>query len=311
MTSRPVHINEVGARDGLQNEKVFFSTEQKLDLITRLIGAGIKRIEVASFAHPKVVPQMADAEAVIAALPDNRDVQYSGLVLNKRGYLRALATREGGRRGIDQIGTVCVMSETFSQKNQGMSIADTLRDTSEVLKLAKRDGISAQVTLSAVLGCPFEGEVPFDRVIDSAKRLADAEPDEIALADTIGAGVPSQVRDLVGRLREEIPDMKWRAHMHDTRNTGVANSWAAYEAGVDTIDASVAGLGGCPFAPRATGNVATEDVVYTLDRSGVATGVELDRLIDIAHWLEGILGRKTLARVSQAGGFPVPATAAE
>ncbi|TDI59847.1 MAG: hydroxymethylglutaryl-CoA lyase [Alphaproteobacteria bacterium] len=311
MTSRPVHIYEVGARDGLQNEKVFFSTEQKLDLITRLIGAGIKRIEVASFAHPKVVPQMADAEAVIAALPDNRDVQYSGLVLNKRGYLRALATREGGRRGIDQIGTVCVMSETFSQKNQGMSIADTLRDTSEVLKLAKRDGISAQVTLSAVLGCPFEGEVPFDRVIDSAKRLADAEPDEIALADTIGAGVPSQVRDLVGRLREEIPDMKWRAHMHDTRNTGVANSWAAYEAGVDTIDASVAGLGGCPFAPRATGNVATEDVVYTLDRSGVATGVELDRLIDIAHWLEGILGRKTLARVSQAGGFPVPATAAE
>ncbi len=311
MTPRPVHIYEVGARDGLQNEKVFFSTEQKLDLITRLIGTGIKRIEVASFAHPKVVPQMADAEAVIAALPDNRDVQYSGLVLNKRGYLRALATREGGRRGIDQIGTVCVMSETFSQKNQGMSIADTLRDTSEVLKLAKRDGISAQVTLSAVLGCPFEGEVPFDRVIDSAKRLADAEPDEIAIADTIGAGVPSQVRDLVGRLRDEIPDMKWRAHMHDTRNTGVANSWAAYEAGVDTIDASVAGLGGCPFAPRATGNVATEDVVYMLDRSGVATGVDLDRLIGIAHWLEGILGRKTLASVSQAGGFPVPATAAE
>jgi hydroxymethylglutaryl-CoA lyase len=304
MNFRPVEIYEVGPRDGLQNEKVFFSTEQKLDLITRLVASGIKRIEVASFAHPKVVPQMADAEDVIAALPDIKGVQYAGLVLNKRGYLRALATREGGRRGIDQVGSVCVMSETFSQKNQGMSIAETIRDTSEVLKLAKRDGMSAQVTLSAVLGCPFEGEVPFARIIDNAKRLAEAEPDEIALADTIGAGVPSQVHDLVGQLREAIPHMKWRAHMHDTRNTGVANSWAAYEAGVSAIDASVAGLGGCPFAPRATGNVATEDVAYTLDRSGVPTGLDLGKLIDIAHWLEGVLGRKTLASVSQAGGFP-------
>jgi len=309
MKYRPVEIYEVGPRDGLQNEKVFFSTEQKLDLIARLVAAGIKRIEVASFAHPKVVPQMADAEAVIAALPDIEGVQYAGLVLNKRGYLRALATRDGGKRGIDQVGSVCVMSETFSQKNQGMSIAETIRDTTEVLKLAKRDGISAHVTLSAALGCPFEGDVPFSRIVDNAKRIAEAEPEEISVADTFGAGVPNQVHDLIGQLREAIPDMKWRAHMHDTRNTGVANSWAAYEAGVGAIDASVAGLGGCPFAPRATGNVATEDVAYTLDKSGVPTGLELNKLIEIAHWLESILGRPTLASVSQAGGFPTPAEA--
>jgi hydroxymethylglutaryl-CoA lyase len=306
---RPVELYEVGPRDGLQNEETPFSTATKLELIDRLAKAGLRRIEVASFAHPKKVPQMADAEAVIAALPDIADLQYIGLVLNKRGYLRALETRAGGKRGVDQVGCVSVMSETFSQKNQGMSIAENIANASEVLRLAKRDGMSAQVTLSAIFGCPFEGEVPMQSVIDNAKRLAEAEPDEMALADTIGVGVPSQVHDLFGTLKDQIPGMKLRAHMHDTRNTGVANSWAAYEAGAATIDASVAGLGGCPFAPRATGNVATEDVQYTFERSGVDTGTDLDALIDTTRWLEGLLNRTAAAAVARAGGFPTAESA--
>jgi hydroxymethylglutaryl-CoA lyase len=204
---RPVELYEVGPRDGLQNEETPFTTTTKLELIDRLAKAGLRRIEVASFAHPKKVPQMADAEAVIAALPDIADLEYIGLVLNKRGYLRALETRAGGKRGVDQVGCVSVMSETFSQKNQGMSIAENIANASEVLRLAKRDGMSAQVTLSAIFGCPFEGEVPMQSVIDNAKRLAEAEPDEMALADTIGVGVPSQVHDLFGTLKDEIPCM--------------------------------------------------------------------------------------------------------
>lgn len=304
MMKRPVTILDVGARDGLQNEDVAFTTADKLALIGRIAGAGIKRIEVASFVHPKLVPQMADAEDVVAALPDSKGVQYIGLVLNKRGYLRALATRDGGKRGVDQVGCVTVASDTFGQKNQGQTIDEAIQVCGEILRLGKRDGLGAQVTLSAAFGCPFEGEVAEDRVIDLAKRLAEDEPDEIAIADTVGVAVPNQVAQMMGRLREELPGMPLRVHFHDTRNTGVANSWAAYEAGVETIDASVAGLGGCPFAPRATGNVATEDVVYMLEQSGVDTGVDLDALIDTAEWLQGILGRPTPAMVSQAGGFP-------
>lgn len=309
-TRRPVTILEVGPRDGLQNEPVAFSTDQKLVLIDRAIKAGITRMEVASFVHPGRVPQMADAEAVIERLPDDPNLQYIGLILNKRGYLRALETRSGNRRGVDQVGCVVVATDTFGQKNQGQTIEEGLAVTGDILKLAKQDGISAQVTISASFGCPFEGEVPEDRVIDMAKRLAEAEPAEIALADTIGTGVPAQVTDLLGRLKDEIPDMSWRVHFHDTRHTGVANAWAAYEAGVDTIDASMGGLGGCPFAPKATGNVATEDVVYMLERAGVPTGVDLNVLIDGAGWLETILERKTPSAVGQAGGFPAPETAA-
>ncbi len=304
MTKRSVTILDVGARDGLQNEDVVFSTADKLALIARLAAAGLKRIEVASFVHPELVPQMADAENVVAALPDDRGVQYIGLALNKRGYLRALATREGGKRGVDQVGCVTVASETFCQKNQGQTIDEALQVCSEILRLGKRDGLGAQVTVSAAFGCPFEGAISQNVVIDLVKRLAEDEPDEIAIADTIGVAVPNRVSDMMGRLREELPDMPFRVHFHDTRNTGVANSWAAYEAGVETIDASMAGLGGCPFAPRATGNVATEDVVYMLEQSGVDTGVELSALIETAEWLQGILGRRTPAMVSQAGGFP-------
>ena len=304
MSNRPVTLLDVGPRDGLQNEEDRFTTDMKIDMVGRLVDAGVTRIEVASFAHPKVVPQMRDAEAVIAGLPDVAGVQYIGLVLNQRGYHRALATREGGKRGVDQVGCVSVMSETFSQKNQGMSLAENLAASAEILSLAKKDGMSAQVTLSAVAGCAFEGEIPVDRIVESAKRLAEHEPDEIALADTIGVGVPAQITDLFGRVREAVPGIPLRAHLHDTRNTGVANAWAAYEAGVETIDASIAGLGGCPFAPNATGNVATEDVVYTLDRSSVETGIDLEKLINITDWVAQVLGRPAAASVSRAGGFP-------
>jgi hydroxymethylglutaryl-CoA lyase len=304
---RPVTILEVSPRDGLQNEKTPFSTDQKLALIRRAIEAGARRIEAVSFVHPGKVPQMADAEAVVAALPDRADVQYIGLVLNKRGYLRALATREGNRRGVDQAGFVACATDTFGNRNQGQSADDSVREGLEILRLAQQDGISAQVTISVAFGCPFEGEVPADRVIDMAKRLAEGEPAEIALADTIGVAVPPQVTELVERLKEAVPHIPARVHFHDTRHTGVANAWAAYQAGADVIDASMAGLGGCPFAPNATGNVATEDVVYMLERAGVATGMDLPALIDGAAWLEGILGRKAPSAVSHAGGFPVTA----
>ncbi len=306
---RQVTILEVSPRDGLQNEKVSFSTGHKLALIGRAIDAGARRIEVASFVHPGKVPQMADAEAVVAGLPDRRDVEYIGLVLNKRGYLRALATREGGRRGVDQVGFVAIATDTFGQRNQGQTSDESVREGLDILRLARQDGISAQAMIAVSFGCPFEGEVNPERVIDIAKRLAEAEPAEIGLADTIGVGIPSQVSDLLGRLNEEIPHIRTRVHFHDTRHTGVANAWAAWLAGVDVIDSSMAGLGGCPFAPNATGNVATEDVVYMLERGGVDTGMNLEALIEGAAWLEGILGRRAPGAVSHAGGFPVPITA--
>ena len=304
MNSGKISLLEVGARDGLQNEEVLFSTADKLILIGKLLDAGLRRIEVASFVHPKLVPQMADAEDVVAGLPDVKDTQYIGLVMNKRGYFRALATREGGRRGIDQVGCVTVVSETFCQKNQGQTVAEAIDVSSDIIRMAKGHGMGAQVGLSAVFGCPFEGKTELQRVIDNAKRLADAEPDELCISDTIGVGVPAQVTEMVGRLKEEIPGMVLRAHLHDTRNTGVANSWAAYQAGCEVIDSSIAGLGGCPFAPGATGNVATEDVAYMFEQSGVETGANLDSLIGIACWLQERLGRSMPAMVSRAGGFP-------
>jgi hydroxymethylglutaryl-CoA lyase len=308
MATRTIDILEVGARDGLQNEDVAFTTDQKISLINRAIDAGVKRIEVASFAHPKVVPQMADAEAVVSGLRPDAEAQYTGLVLNKRGFLRALATRENGARGVDQVGCVCVMSETFSEKNQGISVSESLDAARDIITLGNREDMGVQVTLSAAFGCGFEGDIEQSKVIDAAKRIAEVGPAEFSVADTIGMAVPNQVTDMIGALREVVPGIPLRGHFHDTRNTGVANGWAACEAGIETLDTSVAGLGGCPFAPRATGNVATEDVVYTLHRSGVDTGIDLNKLIEISAWLETILGRRTPAMVSQAGIFPTPAS---
>lgn len=302
--SSSVEILEVGPRDGLQNEKVVFSTEDKLKMINSTLDAGIKRIEVASFVHPGRVPQMADAEAVIAGLPDNKDVTYIGLVLNKRGLLRAFATRENGARGIDEAGCVAIASDTFAEKNQGQTLKSSVEITKDMIKMAKDEGMSAQATISASFGCPFEGRVDQATVVAMAEDIAEAGPREIAIADTIGVGSPLRVAELFTKLRERIPDMPLRAHFHNTRNTGLANAWAAYQAGATTLDASVAGLGGCPFAPKATGNIGTEDLLYLLEESDVATDVSLEKMIETANWVETVLGRTPPAMVSQAGGFP-------
>jgi hydroxymethylglutaryl-CoA lyase len=300
---RPVEVVEVGARDGLQNEREIIGTDGKLGLIARLMAAGVRRIEVASFVNPARVPQMADGEAVIAALPDLPDMRYIGLCLNKRGVLRALATREGGARGVDEAGCVLVASDTFGLKNQGQTIEEGIRENREMLKLAREGGLVPQVTISAAFGCPFEGHVPPATVARLAGEMADAGAVEIAIADTIGVGVPAQVADLVGRVREAAPGIRLRAHFHNTRGTGIANAWAAYEAGVDVLDSSLGGLGGCPFAPRATGNIATEDLVYLMDRSGVATGIDLEALIAVNQWFEPVLGRPMPSLAARAGNW--------
>ncbi len=305
-----VQIVEVGARDGLQNEKAVITTADKVALLTRLIDAGARRLEVASFVNPARVPQMADGEAVIAALPDRPDVSYIGLVLNKRGVLRALETREGRRRGVDEAGCVLVASDSFGQRNQGQTIAEGLRENREMLRLAREGGLVPQVTISAAFGCPFEGLVPAERIASLAAEMADAGAVEIALADTIGVGVPAQVEDLFGRVREAAPGVRLRAHFHNTRGTGIANAWAAVRAGVAVLDSSLGGLGGCPFAPRATGNISTEDLVYMLDRSGVEHGLDIDALIAINHWFEPLIGRPLPSMLGKAGGWSgVPAAA--
>ena len=306
--STSIQIVEVGARDGLQNEPDIVSTSDKLALLGRLIDAGAKRLEIASFVHPGRVPQMADAEDVIAGMPDLPGVSYIGLCLNKRGVLRAIASRDGGKRGVDEAGCVMVASDTFGQKNQGQTMVEGLRENAEMLRLAKAEGLVAQVTISAAFGCPFEGHVPAQTVVDIAAKLAESGPAEIALADTIGVGVPAQVSDLFGRVRAVLPpEIRLRAHFHNTRNTGIANAWAAVQAGVEVLDSSLGGLGGCPFAPKATGNIATEDLVFMLDRSNVASGLDLEKLIAVNHWFADIMGRPLPSMVGKAGGFKAAA----
>lgn len=293
-----VEIVEVGPRDGLQNEKTLVSTADKVTFIKRAIDAGAKRIEIASFVHPKLVPQMADAEDVVQMLGEVDGVTRIGLTLNKRGALRALEC------GIDQFGAVCVASDGFGLKNQNQTSVETVATANEIVKLAQAEGRTGQVTISTAFGCPFDGEVPEQRVLDIVAQLADANPTEIALADTIGVGVPSQVTSLVSKAVEMVAPIPIRVHFHNTRNMAIANVWAAIAAGAKTIDSSIGGIGGCPFAPNATGNVATEDVVYLLNRSGIEHGLDLDALIKTAKSMETILGKKVPSMVAAAGGFP-------
>jgi len=296
--TRAIEIVEVGPRDGLQSEPAVLPTALKLELIARLCAAGVRRIEVASFVHPKRVPQMADAEAVMSALPQRTGVQYVALVLNRKGFDRALAA------GCTEIGMVTAATDSFSMSNQGANIEATLNAWEEIAPLAHAAGIRAQITISTAFGCPFEGEVAADRVVHMARRIARSRPLEIALADTIGVAVPPQVSDLLTRVRAAVPDVPLRCHFHNTRNTAVANAYAAFQAGAHTLDASVGGLGGCPFAPNATGNVATEDVLYMLGRAGVETGIELDAVIATARWLQEQRQQPVPSMLSKAGGFP-------
>lgn len=311
--STTVEIVEVGARDGLQNEKgSIIATPDKLRLIERLLAAGIRRIEVASFVNPARVPQMADAEAVIAGLPDRADVSYIGLCLNKRGVLRALAARDAARtgaRGIDEAGCVVIASDSFGERNQGQTVAQGVAENRAMLKLAREGGLKAQVTIGVAFGCPFEGEVPVATVVGIAAAMAEAGAQEIALADTIGVAVPAQVTEVIGRVREAVPGVPLRVHFHNTRGCGIANAWAAWQAGIRTLDASIGGLGGCPFAPRATGNISTEELVYLLQRSGIDSGIDLDALIAVNHWFEPTLGRPMPSLVARAGNWPERAAA--
>jgi hydroxymethylglutaryl-CoA lyase len=301
MSGASIELVEVGPRDGLQNEPDIISTDVKLQLIARMIGYGARRLEVASFVHPARVPQMADAEAVIAGLPARDDCTYVGLVLNKRGVLRALATREGGARGIDQVGCVVVASDTFGQRNQGQTIAQGIAETRAMLRFARAEGMRAQVTISAAFGCPFEGEVKHGTVLTIAEELAAESPEEIALADTIGVGTPFEAGELFGKLGELLGGrIPMRAHFHNTRGTGIANAWEAWKAGVRVFDASLGGLGGCPFAPRATGNIAAEDLIYMMARSGVDTNIDLDAAIAANKWFAGVLGRELPSAVARA-----------
>lgn len=294
-----IEIVEVGPRDGLQNEALAVATADKLALVERAIAYGARRIEVTSFVNPVKVPQLADAEQLAALLPERDDVSYIGLVLNRRGAERALAT---GR--IDELGAVCVTSDSFGVRNQGQSSDESLAAAIEIVGLAKDAGRNGQITIATAFGCPFEGEVAIARVVEMAKRAAGACPREIALADTIGVGVPSQVSEMVGRVREAVGGIPVRVHFHNTRNTGLANVWAAVAEGAATIDASLGGLGGCPFAPGAAGNVPTEDVVYMLERGGVATGLDLPKIVEAANWFTGVMGRPLPAMVSKAPAFP-------
>lgn len=295
---RQVEIVEVGPRDGLQNEPEVLPLAVKREFIERAVGCGLKRIEVASFVNPKRVPQMADADELVRALPRHAGVRYVGLVLNRRGFERALAS------GCDEIGMVVVVSDTFNRRNQGATTAESTAAWLDMARAAKDAGLPAQVTISAAFGCPFEGEVAPEKVVALAETLAAGEPVEIAIADSIGAGVPSQVTDLVGRIRDKLPGMKLRAHFHNTRNTGIANAFAAVEAGVEVLDASIGGIGGCPFAPAATGNIPTEDLLYMLTRMGIETGVDLERTIETARWLEESFGRRVPGLLTKAGSFP-------
>ena len=289
-------VFEVGPRDGLQNEPDVLTPELRAELVRRLVGAGVRAVEVASFVDPRRVPQMAGAEEVIAAIAQAEDVVYAGLALNERGYERLAAS------GLDEVRFAFGATESFNRRNQNASVEESLESALRIVARAKEDGIAATVNISVAFGCPFEGRVDTSRVVALAERVASASPDMILLADTIGVAVPRQVRELIsGTVELGVPV---GGHFHNTRNTGYANALAALEGGATVLDASVGGLGGCPFAPRATGNIATEDLVYILHAEGIETGIDLDALISVSEWLESLLGHRLEGQVYRAGAFP-------
>ncbi|MEO6828047.1 MAG: hydroxymethylglutaryl-CoA lyase [Microbacteriaceae bacterium] len=295
-----IEICEVSPRDGLQNESVLLSTADKVELVERAIHAGSRRIEVTSFVHPKRVPQMADAEAVLAALPRPEGVSYAGLIMNERGLDRALAC------AVDEVNIVVVATDTFCQRNQGMTTRQSIDLAATLVAHSRAAGIRSTITIGAAFGCPFEGEVPIDRLREVIDGVIDCGPDELGLADTIGVAVPADITKRTALARSLDPGgmLPIRLHLHDTRHTGVANAVAAVAAGVSILDASIGGTGGCPFAPNATGNVATEDLVYLFERTGVATGLSLDELTAATAWLEEKLGKRLPGALLRAGGFP-------
>jgi isopropylmalate/homocitrate/citramalate synthase len=294
-----VTVVDVGPRDGLQNEPDVLAPGLRAELVDRLARTGLPVIEAASFVDPRRVPQMAGAEEVVSAIERVDSVVYAGLALNEQGYERLVASE------LDEVRFAFGATESFNRRNQNASVAESLAAAQRIVERAKADGIRSAVTISVAFGCPFEGPVDEHRVLDLAGEVASAEPDGLLLADTIGVGVPSQAKRLVSKAGElGVPV---GGHFHNTRSTGYANALAAFEAGATILDASVGGLGGCPFAPNATGNIATEDLLYLLEGEGVETGIDLAALVEVSKWLETVLGRRLEGQVYRAGPFP-PAT---
>lgn len=304
-TGDHVEIVEVAARDGLQSDPTLLPTAAKVDLIRRVVGAGLRRVEAVSFVNPARVPQMADADEVMSILHDAPwvpdDASFIGLVLNRRGFDRAVEC------GVDEINVVVVCTDTFAQKNQGQTTQGLIDTWDQIAEAAAGTGLRTSVTLAASFGCPYEGEVPVDRLVSVVEAVAQGAPDEIAIADSIGVAVPTDVRERIAAVRSVLGDAALRCHFHNTRNTGLANAAAAVEAGVRVLDSSFGGIGGCPFAPNATGNIPTEDLVYLLHRMGHPTGVDLPALIGNVDWLEGALEHGVPGLVGKAGVFPAVA----
>ena len=300
----PVEIVEVSPRDGLQSDPTLLSTAGKIELVRRAVAAGLRRLEVVSFVNPTRVPQMADSAEVMAelntpgVLPGRDDCTLVGLVLNARGLENAIAAK------VDEINFVVVCSDTFAEKNQGKPTAGLIEQWHDIGEAARRAGFTTSVTLAASFGCPYEGEVPLDRFAWVVEQVMQVAPDEIALADSIGVAVPTDVRQRVAIARDIATGARLRCHFHNTRNTGLANAGAAVEAGIRVLDASLGGIGGCPFAPNATGNIATEDLVYLLHRMGYDTGIDLAAACTIGPWLESVLSHPVPGLLAKAGVFP-------
>jgi hydroxymethylglutaryl-CoA lyase/(R)-citramalyl-CoA lyase len=290
-----IEIVDVGPRDGLQNEDETLAPGVRAELCDKLAATGIPRVEAASFVNPKRVPQMAGAEEVIAAIERSPHTSYAGLVLNEKGYERAVEA------GVDEVRYAYPVTETFARRNQNTTVEDATALSARLVERARLDGVRVSITLSAAFGDPFEGKVEPGHVLDVASEVAASIPDEIVLADTIGVGVPSQVRNLVEGVATH--GITVGCHFHDTRNTGIANAAAAVESGATVLDASVGGTGGCPFAPRATGNIATEDLIYLLHGMGYETGIDLDALIEVASWLAQQLDKELPGQLYKAGNF--------
>jgi len=299
--SNRVTIVEVSPRDGLQSDPTLLPTAAKVELIERALRAGIRRIEAVSFVNPKRVPQMADADDVMAAVPRDLDASYIGLVLNRRGFNRAVETK------VDEINVVVVATDTFANKNQGTDTAGLVDVWADIAQSAHEAGLRTSVTVAASFGCPYEGEVPVARLAEVVSSIAEHRPDEIALADSIGVAVPTDVSERIEAVTPLLGDATLRCHFHNTRNTGLANAAAAVESGVRVLDSSMAGIGGCPFAPNATGNIPTEDLVYLLERMGYDTRVDLDALIASVPWMEESLEHGTPGLLAKAGNFPTSA----
>jgi hydroxymethylglutaryl-CoA lyase len=295
-----VELLEVAPRDGLQNDPADLPTASKAEIVARVARAGIGRVEATSFVSARAVPKLADAEEVVERVRTELGdaVRLIGLVVNERGVQRA------AQAGVHEVNLVVVATDALSRANQGASVAEVLAALPRLVELARSLGLGTSVTIGAAFGCPYEGEVPLARLHDVAVRVLEAQPDELCLADTIGVAVPAEVDRRVRAVQEIAGETRLRCHFHDTRSTGTANAWSAHRAGVSVFDASLGGIGGCPFAPGASGNVATENLAYLFERSGVATGVDIDALLEASEWLAGELHRGPTSALARAGWFP-------